>query len=90
MERQFERYYSKLKVQLRGLSKFDHGCPDNELLTNMVNSAKDGLWENPEPSVPLATAHLRRQLPSGEQGLDDLASLEHLNCKQQSIVAVLS
>jgi hypothetical protein len=52
--------------------------------------SKDGVWENPEPNVPLATAHLRSKLGVDEHGCEDLAALEHLNCKQQSVVAVLS
>lgn len=60
IEREFDRYYSKLKAQLHGYHGCDPMLPDNDLLkrTVMKSQTRVELWDNPDPQVPLETGHL--------------------------------
>lgn len=52
---------------------------------------RNNLWDNPDPEVPIATAHLySRNQPSGDENDSDeaLITLEHLNCQFTTIEKV--
>ena len=61
IEREFDRYYKKLKFQLRaGGQKIDHIQElDNELLDIAAKKTFDRTkaWDNPTPELPLNIAH---------------------------------
>jgi len=53
IEREFDRYYSRLKVQLKGTGST---LPDADLVAN-TQETQECLWENPDPNLPLETGH---------------------------------
>jgi len=91
VEREFDRYYTRLKAQLRGAHNFDQQLPDGDLIKYMAEKAenRNNLWDNPDPEVPLATAHLYNRDQQDDDDSDEaLITLEHLNCRFNTIEKV--
>jgi hypothetical protein len=104
IEREFDRYYSRLKVELRGSYAIDAEKPDKELLQFFSQKTYDRqkVWQNPDPSVPLELAHritdvvgsrellIRMNSNTMDRNDDDLIALEHLNNKHSNIVCFIN
>jgi len=85
IEREFDRYFARLKNQLRGGEALDELDKDNYVSAVKNTFDRTKVWDNPDPSIDIETVHLR-------QGGDNsgLTVYEHLNTAENSLVCYIS